>query len=79
MNISMTGIVPLCRKDNIQIMAQVKTKGNWEETTIWRHLMSTVVNLVPAKYEWTNKKFLFLRLDGRYELYDPQRYPETIE
>lgn len=62
-----------------QIMAQVKTKGDWKETTIWRHLMSTVVNLVPAKYEWTNEKFLFLRSDGRYELYDPQRHPETIE
>lgn len=74
-----------CFKDNFgplsfsQIMSQVKTQGTWKDTTIRRHLMSTVVNLVPARYEWTNEKFLFLRPDGRYELYDQQKHPEIIE
>ena len=62
-----------------QIMIMVKQMGSWKETTIWRHLMSTVVNLVPARYEWTNEKFLFLRPDGRYELYSPSKHPRTIE
>jgi hypothetical protein len=62
-----------------QIFAQVKKQGAWKDTTIWRHLMSTVVNLIPARYEWTNDKFLFLRPDGRYELYDPAKHPKPIE
>ena len=62
-----------------QIFAQVKQQGSWKETTIWRHLMSLVVNLVPARYEWTNDKFLFLRPDGQYEIYDETKHPKTIE
>lgn len=62
-----------------QIFEQVKQQGSWKDTTIWRHLMSTVVNLIPAQYEWTNKKFLFLRPDGRYEIYNPAKHPKTIE
>jgi len=62
-----------------QIFKEVKQQGEWKDTTIWRHLMSTVVNLVPARYEWANEKFLFLRPDGRYELYDQQKHPEIIE
>jgi hypothetical protein len=62
-----------------QIMASVKEQGSWKDTTIWRHLMSTVVNLIPARYEWTNDKFLFLRPDGRYEIFIPEKHPEPIE
>ena len=62
-----------------RIFQEVKRQGTWKDTTIWRHLMSTVVNLIPARYEWTNKKFLFLRSDGQYELYDPMKHPEPIE
>jgi hypothetical protein len=62
-----------------QIFEQVKKQGAWKETTIWRHLMSTVVNLIPARYEWKNEKFLFLRSDGRYEIYDKAKHPKSIE
>jgi hypothetical protein len=62
-----------------QIMASVKKQGSWKDTTIWRHLMSTVVNLIPARYEWTNDKFLFLRPDGRYELFNQGKHPEPVE
>ena len=62
-----------------QIFAQVKQQGSWKDITIWRHLMSLVVNLIPARYEWTNDKFLFLRPDGQYEIYDPAKHPNTIE
>ena len=61
------------------IMATVKAQGSWKEITIWRHLMSTVVNLIPARYEWTNDKFLFLRPDGQYELYNSIKHPKPIE
>ena len=62
-----------------QIFAQVKQQGSWKDTTIWRHLMSLVVNLIPARYEWNNDKFLFLRPDGQYEIYDSAKHPKTIE
>jgi hypothetical protein len=61
------------------IMAQVQTQGTWKQTTIWRHLMATVVNLIPARYEWPkNDKFLFLRPDGQYELYNSSKHPKPI-
>jgi hypothetical protein len=62
-----------------KIFAKVKEQGTWKDTTIWRHLMSTVVNLIPARYEWANEKFLFLRPDGQYEIYDNNKHPKPIE
>jgi hypothetical protein len=63
-----------------QIFAQVKKQGAWRDITIWRYLMSTVVNLIPARYEWrTTGKFLFLRPDGQYEIYDKAKHPKPIE
>ena len=63
-----------------EILSVVRTKGSWTETTIRRHLMSTVVNLIPARYEWkTTEKFLFLLPDGRYELFDKAKHPKPIE
>ncbi len=62
-----------------QIFGQVKQQGEWKDITIWRHLMSTVVNLIPARFEWTNEKFLFLRPDGQYEIYDSEKHPKPIE
>lgn len=61
------------------IFVKVKNQGTWKDTTIWRHLMSTVVNLIPARHEWNNDKFLFLRPDGQYELYDEAKHPKPIE
>jgi len=72
----LVGVGPLSYS---QIFAEVKKQGSWKDITIWRHLMSTVVNLIPARYEWTNDKFLFLRPDGQYELYDSVRHPKPIE
>ena len=37
-----------------KIVSQIRQKGSWKEITLWRHLMSTVVNLIPARYEWKN-------------------------
>jgi len=68
-----------CSLSYSQIFSQVKQQGSWKDTTIWRHLMSTVVNLIPARYEWTNDKFLFLRPDGQYEVFDPEKHPKPIE
>jgi len=63
-----------------RIFEEVKRQGAWKDTTIWRHLMGTVVNLIPARYEWRNReRFLFLRPDGQYELYDPRKHPEPVE
>lgn len=62
------------------IFVQVRTMGSWTDTTIRRYLMSTVVNLIPARYEWSSTtKFLFLRPDGQYEMYCSKTHPDPIE
>jgi hypothetical protein len=63
-----------------ELYKRIKQKGNWKAETIWQHLMGLIVNLPPARHHWkTVVPFLFLRGDGRYELYDPQKHPKTIE
>lgn len=63
-----------------ELFNQVKQKGSWKDETIWQHLMLLVVNLPPARYHWKKSKpFLFIRGDGRYELYDPKIHPDVIE
>ena len=63
-----------------ELYKRVKQKGNWKDETIWQNLMCHIVNLPPAKYHWKGAvPFLFLHDDGRYELYDPQKHPKTIE
>jgi hypothetical protein len=63
-----------------ELVIEIKKKGSWQDDTIWQNLMSHLRNLVPAKYHWNPKEqFLFLRPDGRYELYSPETHPEVIE
>lgn len=63
-----------------QIIPLVKRQGDWKDITIWRYLMATVVNLFPARLEYPHtEKFLFLRPDGRYELYNESIHPEPME
>jgi hypothetical protein len=64
----------------LELYKRIKKKGNWKDDTIWQHLICLIVNLPPARRHWkTVKPFLFLHGDGRYELYDPQKHPITIE
>jgi hypothetical protein len=59
-----------------------EVKNNWQgsEDAIWQHLMSLVVNLAPAYFHWrTREKFLFLREDGQYELYDPSKHGTYVD
>ena len=59
---------------------RIKQKGSWKDETIWQHMMALVVNLPPARHHWKSiTPFLFVHGDGRYELYDPQKHPGTIE
>jgi hypothetical protein len=61
------------------LVERIKKKGSWGDNTIWRHLMSCVLNLPPARFEWrSTKPFLFLHPDGRYELYDVSRHPRVV-
>lgn len=63
-----------------ELYKRVKQKGGWKDETIWQHLIGLVVNLPPARHHWkTAVPFLFLHGDGRYELYDPQKHPKTME
>ena len=69
------GVVPFS-----ELYKRIKQKGNWKDDTIWQHLMCLIVNLPPARHHWkTVMPFLFLHGDGRYELYNPQKHPKTIE
>jgi hypothetical protein len=34
-----------------EILAGVRSDGDWKEITIWRIIMSNIVNLVPARHE----------------------------
>ena len=63
-----------------ELYKRVKQKGDWKDETIWQHLIGLIVNLPPARHHWkTAVPFLFLHGDGRYEIYDPQKHPKTIE
>jgi hypothetical protein len=65
-----------CDSDNL--FEEVKRKWTGKDDAIWQHLMSCVVNLPPAYFHWPKKKeedrFLLLREDGRYELYNPSKH-----
>lgn len=59
-----------------QLFERIKKQGAWKDNTIWRHLMSCVVNLPPARHEWpSTHPFLFLHADGKYELFNPNKHP----
>jgi hypothetical protein len=63
-----------------EIYRNIHNEGAWKDHTIWRIIMSIIVNLVPARLEWEmSHPFLFLRPDGRFELYDKNKHPVVIE
>jgi len=63
-----------------EIVIEIKKRGDWADDTIWQTLMALVRNLVPAKYHWNpREQFLFLRADGRHELYSPEIHPKAVE
>ncbi len=60
-----------------ELFKRVHKLGAWSDDTIWQHLIAHVVNLPPARYHYTGfEPFLFLHIDGRYELYDPELHPQ---
>lgn len=63
-----------------ELVRGIKEHGDWQDETIWQHLMGLVVNLPPERLHWKSAQpFLFLRGDGRYEIYDSNVHPKTIE
>jgi hypothetical protein len=63
-----------------ELYKRVKRRGSWKDETVWQHMMGLIVNLPPARYHWKSMMpFLFLRGDGIFELYDPQKHPKTIQ
>lgn len=60
------------------IFDEVRKMGAWTEDNIWQELIAGTVNL-PASYKHyymtpLEKRSLFLREDGDYELYQPARH-----
>lgn len=63
-----------------EIHRALSNKEIGKTITVWRILMSVIVNLIPARHEWeSSRPFLFLRPDGRFELYDKNKHPAVIE
>ena len=63
-----------------ELYKRVKQKGSWKDETVWQHMMGLIVNLPPARWHWKGMDpFLFIRGDGRYELYDLAKHPKVIE
>lgn len=59
---------------------RVRQRGAWKDETIWQNLMACVVNLPPARRHWKSvEPFPVVHMDGRYELYDPNRHPKVID
>jgi len=57
------------------LFEQVRRLGHWTDSHIWQTMLSHSVN-IPASYRLYGlvtpaQRFLFLREDGNYELYDP--------
>lgn len=59
-----------------EVFDSVSRKGAWRPDTIYQHMMLLVVNLPPAYHHWRTapERFLFLRPDGLYELYDEAKH-----
>jgi hypothetical protein len=66
-----------------ELKREIKKKGTWSDQAICQYFMSYVSNLPPARDRWPGlgkaQRFLFLREDGRYELYNPDKHPRTLE
>lgn len=59
-----------------EVFDEVSSLGEWTPDTIHQHMMQLVVNLPPAYRRWPSRpdRFLFLRPDGLYELYDEAKH-----
>jgi len=57
------------------LFEQVKRLGHWTDSHIWETMFSYSVNIPSSYYLFglitPGQRFLFLREDGNYELYDP--------
>ena len=62
-----------CRASAQDVFDRVREMGDWTEDNIWQELIAHVVNLPPSYKHYymvpQGKRFLFLREDGNYELY----------
>ena len=58
------------------LFSMVTRRGTWSTNTIYRQSMKWIVNLPPAYLEWpaNQPRFLFLRPDGLFELYDEEKH-----
>jgi hypothetical protein len=63
-----------------ELYRRIKQKGSWKDETVWQHMMGLIVNLPTARQHWKSMQpFLFLHGDGKYELYNPEKHPKTVE
>ena len=55
------------------IFNAVRSKGHWTDETIWSSIENLTVNCPPAyRHSGSGSRFLFLREDGNYELYQQE-------
>jgi hypothetical protein len=61
-----------------QIKKTLHEMGTWKDSTIRRMIMSVIVNLPPAREEWSTDPFLLIRHDGTLELYDETTHGRVV-
>jgi hypothetical protein len=58
-----------------ELFNQVKRAGHWTDDNIWQEMLSHTVNLPPSYHHYAivtlAQRFLFLREDGNFEMFDP--------
>jgi len=59
-----------------EILEKVRLEGEWTVDTVCQQAMQFVINMPPAYHHWDHKRdrFLFLRPDGLFELYDESKH-----
>jgi hypothetical protein len=62
------------RATSQDLFNQVKKLGHWTDVNIWQEILSHTINLPPSYRVFPAitpaQRFLFLREDGNYEMYD---------
>jgi len=60
----------------------VRRLGHWTDSHIWQTMFAHSVNIPPSYYlhglVTPDQRFMFLRDDGNYELYDPSWHGKYI-
>lgn len=58
---------------------ELHDRGSWSSDNIAHDVIAATVNLPPARRRYRAVPFLFVRPDGRFELFNPLIHPGTVD